>query len=313
MMEELQERIIKAVESVKESVITILTARITYDFFLEPMPLRGVGSGFIVNKEGHVITNYHVVADAEILKVITPTGEIVDTTILGGDPRFDIVVLDLKGSGYKPVKLGNSDNLRVGQLVIAIGYPLGLLGEPTITLGVVSAINRTIRAPNVTLENLIQTDAAINPGNSGGPLATIDGEVVGVNTAIVPYAQGIGFAIPINIAMRVYKDVIEFGRVVLPWLGVYVTSINKPIATLYGFSVLSGALIVRVVPHSPASRAGLRPGDVIIKVGKSEIRSADDLSAVIRMHRIGEVVEIDFIRGRERKSVSVELEPPPIF
>ncbi|MCR8487319.1 MAG: trypsin-like peptidase domain-containing protein, partial [Crenarchaeota archaeon] len=229
------------------------------------------------------------------------------------DPLFDIAILDLQGGGYKAVKLGNSDNLKVGQLVVAVGYPLGLLGEPTVTLGVISALNRTIRAPNITLENLIQTDAAINPGNSGGPLATIDGEVIGVNTAIVPYAQGIGFAIPINIAMRVYKDIMEFGRVVLPWLGVYVTSINKPIATLYGFSVLSGALVVRVVPHSPASRSGLRPGDIIIRVGKSEVRSADDLSALVRMHRIGETIEVEFIRGREKRSVGVELEPPPIF
>ncbi|MCR8432630.1 MAG: trypsin-like peptidase domain-containing protein [Candidatus Korarchaeota archaeon] len=312
-MEELQEKITKAVSHLKESVITVLTARITYDFFLEPVPLRGIGSGFIIHEEGHVITNYHVIAEAEILKAIIPTGEIVDATILGGDPRFDIAILDLKGGGYKAVKLGNSDNLKVGQLVVAVGYPLGLLGEPTVTLGVISALNRTIRAPNITLENLIQTDAAINPGNSGGPLATIDGEVIGVNTAIVPYAQGIGFAIPINIAMRVYKDIMEFGRVVLPWLGVYVTSINKPIATLYGFSVLSGALVVRVVPHSPASRSGLRPGDIIIRVGKSEVRSADDLSALVRMHRIGETIEVEFIRGREKRSVGVELEPPPIF
>ncbi|MCR8454154.1 MAG: trypsin-like peptidase domain-containing protein [Crenarchaeota archaeon] len=312
-MEELQEKITKAVSHLKESVITVLTARITYDFFLEPVPLRGIGSGFIIHEEGHVITNYHVIAEAEILKAIIPTGEIVDATILGGDPRFDIAILDLKGGGYKAVKLGNSDNLKVGQLVVAVGYPLGLLGEPTVTLGVISALNRTIRAPNITLENLIQTDAAINPGNSGGPLATIDGDVIGVNTAIVPYAQGIGFAIPINIAMRVYKDIMEFGRVVLPWLGVYVTSINKPIATLYGFSVLSGALVVRVVPHSPASRSGLRPGDIIIRVGKSEVRSADDLSALVRMHRIGETIEVEFIRGREKRSVGVELEPPPIF
>ncbi|MEM4677537.1 MAG: trypsin-like peptidase domain-containing protein, partial [Candidatus Korarchaeota archaeon] len=309
----LQEKITKAVSHLKESVITVLTARITYDFFLEPVPLRGIGSGFIIHEEGHVITNYHVIAEAEILKAIIPTGEIVDATILGGDPRFDIAILDLKGGGYKAVKLGNSDNLKVGQLVVAVGYPLGLLGEPTVTLGVISALNRTIRAPNITLENLIQTDAAINPGNSGGPLATIDGDVIGVNTAIVPYAQGIGFAIPINIAMRVYKDIMEFGRVVLPWLGVYVTSINKPIATLYGFSVLSGALVVRVVPHSPASRSGLRPGDIIIRVGKSEVRSADDLSALVRMHRIGETIEVEFIRGREKRSVGVELEPPPIF
>jgi len=308
---ELQERIVKAVSELKKSVVTILTTRIKYDFFLEPVPLRGVGSGFIIHEEGHVITNYHVIADAEMLKIITPEGEMIDAEILGGDPRFDIAVLDLRGAGYKPVRLGDSDKLKVGQLVIAMGYPLGLLGEPTITLGVISAINRTIKAPNITLENLIQTDAAINPGNSGGPLATIDGEVVGVNTAIVPYAQGIGFAIPINMAIRIYRDIIEFGRVIIPWLGVYATTINKPIAALYGLGASKGALIVKVVPYSPAYRSGLRPGDIIIRVDNSEIRSAEELSTTIRMHRIGEVIEVEFIRGRSKKSVRVELEPPP--
>ena len=278
---ELQERIVKAVSELKKSVVTILTTRIKYDFFLEPVPLRGVGSGFIIHEEGHVITNYHVIADAEMLKIITPGGEMIDAEILGGDPRFDIAVLDLRGAGYKPVRLGDSDKLKVGQLVIAMGYPLGLLGEPTITLGVISAINRTIKAPNITLENLIQTDAAINPGNSGGPLATIDGEVVGVNTAIVPYAQGIGFAIPINMAVRIYRDIIEFGRVIIPWLGVYATTINKPIAALYGLGASQGALIVKVVPYSPAYRSGLRPGDIIIRVDNSEIRSAEELSTTI--------------------------------
>jgi len=308
---ELQERIVKAVSELKKSVVTILTTRIKYDFFLEPVPLRGVGSGFIIHEEGHVITNYHVIADAEMLKIITPGGEMIDAEILGGDPRFDIAVLDLRGAGYKPVRLGDSDKLKVGQLVIAMGYPLGLLGEPTITLGVISAINRTIKAPNITLENLIQTDAAINPGNSGGPLATIDGEVVGVNTAIVPYAQGIGFAIPINMAVRIYRDIIEFGRVIIPWLGVYATTINKPIAALYGLGASQGALIVKVVPYSPAYRSGLRPGDIIIRVDNSEIRSAEELSTTIRMRRIGEVIEVEFIRGRGKKSVRVELEPPP--
>lgn len=308
---ELQERIVKAVGELKKSVVTILTARIKYDFFLEPIPLRGVGSGFVIHEEGHVITNYHVIADAEMLKIITPEGEMIDADILGGDPRFDIAVLDLRGAGYKPVRLGDSDRLRVGQLVVAIGYPLGLLGEPTITLGVVSAINRTIKAPNITLENLIQTDAAINPGNSGGPLATIDGEVVGVNTAIVPYAQGIGFAIPINMAIRIYKDIIEFGRVILPWLGVYATTINKPLASLYDLGVSRGALIVKVVPYSPAYRAGLRPGDIIIRINNSEIGSAEELSGAIRMRRIGEVIQVEYVRGRSRKTVEVELEPPP--
>lgn len=310
-MLELQEKIVAAVNELKGSVVTILTARITYDWFLEPVPLRGVGSGFIVHEEGHVITNYHVIAGAEFLKVITPEGEMLDAEVLGGDPRFDIAVLDLRGAGYKPVRIGNSDKLKVGQIVVAIGYPLGLLGEPTVTIGVISALHRTIKAPNITLEDLIQTDAAINPGNSGGPLATIEGEVIGVNTAIVPYAQGIGFAIPINMATRIYKDILEFGRVILPWLGVYATTINKPLATLYRLGASQGALIVKVVPYSPAFRAGLRPGDIILRVNDVHIRSAEELSATIRRHRIGDVVEIEFLRDRSKRVVRVELEPPP--
>jgi len=307
----LQELIVDAVRELKNSVVTVVTTRIAYDFLLEPVPVRGVGSGFIVNEEGHVITNYHVIAGGEILKVITPDGEIREASVLGGDPRFDIAVLDITGSGFKPVRLGDSDNLKVGQIVIAVGYPLGLIGEPTVTIGVISALNRTIKAPNVTLENVIQTDAAINPGNSGGPLATVKGEVIGVNTAIIPFAQGIGFAIPINTAIRIYKDIMEYGRVILPWLGVYVATVNKPLAKYYGLQISHGALVVKVVPYSPAYKAGLRPGDIVVKIDNSDIKSAEDLSAAIRQKRIGDIIELEFWRGRTSYKVKIELEPPP--
>ncbi len=307
----LQELIVNAVKELKNSVVTIVTTRIAYDFLLEPVPVRGVGSGFIVNKEGHIITNYHVIAGGEILKVITPEGEMTEPRILGGDPRFDVAVLDLPGSGYKPVNIGDSDNLKVGQIVVAVGYPLGLIGEPSVTIGVISALNRTIRAPNVTLENVIQTDAAINPGNSGGPLATIDGKVIGVNTAIIPFAQGIGFAIPINTAIRIYKDIIEYGKVILPWLGVYVASVTKPLAHFYALPIEKGALVVKLVPYSPAFKSGLKPGDIIVRIDRDEVKTAEDLSSIIRKHRIGDVVEIEFWRGRTSYKVKIELEPPP--
>ena len=307
----LQDLIVNAVKKLKNSVITIVTTRITYDFLLEPVPVRGVGSGFIVNEEGHVITNYHVIAGGEILKVITPEGEMKEPRILGGDPRFDIAVLDLPGDGYTPVDVGDSDKLNVGQIVVAVGYPLGLIGEPSVTIGVISALNRTIKAPNITLEKIIQTDAAINPGNSGGPLATIDGKVIGVNTAIIPYAQGIGFAIPINTAMRIYKDIIEYGKVILPWLGVYVAAITKPLTHVYSLPVDRGALIVKMVPYSPAFKSGLRPGDIIVRIDNEDVKSPEDVSSVIRRHRIGDVVEIEFWRGRTSYKVKVKLEPPP--
>lgn len=307
----LQEYIVNAVKKLKNSVVTVVTTRIAYDFLLEPVPIRGVGSGFIVNSEGHVITNYHVIAGGEILKVITPDGEIREARVLGGDPRFDVAVLDIEGSGFTEVDIGDSDKLKVGQIVIALGYPLGLIGEPTVTIGLISALNRTIRAPNVTLENVIQTDAAINPGNSGGPLASVDGEVIAVNTAIIPFAQGIGFAIPINTAMRIYKDIIEYGRVILPWLGVYAATVNKPLSMYYGLPVTHGALIVKVVPYSPAYKAGLRPGDIILGIDSEEIKTADDLSSAIRRRRIGDSVSIEFWRGRTKYEVKIELEAPP--
>lgn len=307
----LQEYIVNAVKKLKESVVTVVTTRIAYDFLLEPVPIRGVGSGFIVNSEGHVITNYHVIAGGEILKVITPDGEIRETRVLGGDPRFDVAVLDIEGDGFKKVDIGDSDKLSVGQIVIAVGYPLGLIGEPSVTIGVISALNRTIRAPNVTLENVIQTDAAINPGNSGGPLASVDGKVIAVNTAIIPFAQGIGFAIPINTAMRIYKDIIEYGKVILPWLGVYAATVNKPLSAYYGLPVTHGALIMKVVPYSPAYRAGLRPGDIILKIDSDEIKTADDLSSAIRRRRIGDEISVEFWRGRTGYKVKIELEAPP--
>ncbi|MEX0567648.1 MAG: S1C family serine protease [Candidatus Njordarchaeota archaeon] len=307
----LQEYIVNAVKKLKESVVTVVTTRIAYDFLLEPVPIRGVGSGFIVNSEGHVITNYHVIAGGEILKVITPDGEIRETRVLGGDPRFDVAVLDMEGDGFKKVDIGDSDKLSVGQIVVAVGYPLGLIGEPSVTIGVISALNRTIRAPNVTLENVIQTDAAINPGNSGGPLASVDGKVIAVNTAIIPFAQGIGFAIPINTAMRIYKDIIEYGKVILPWLGVYAATVNKPLSAYYGLPVTHGALIMKVVPYSPAYRAGLRPGDIILKIDSDEIKTADDLSSAIRRRRIGDEISVEFWRGRTGYKVKIELEAPP--
>ncbi len=303
--------VVNAVKELRDSVVTVVTTRIAYDFLMEPVPVRGVGSGFIVNEEGHVITNYHVIAGGEILKVITPDGEMREARALGGDPRFDIAVLDIAGSGYKPARIGDSDKIKVGQIVIAVGYPLGLIGEPTVTIGVISALHRTIRAPNVTLENVIQTDAAINPGNSGGPLATVSGEVVGVNTAIVPFAQGIGFAIPINTAIRIYKDIMEYGRVILPWLGVYVATVNKPIAQYYGLPTKQGALVMKVVPYSPAYKAGLRPGDIIIRIDNEDIKSAEDLSGAIRRRRIGDTITIEFWRGRTSYKVKTELEAPP--
>ncbi len=282
------------------------------DEWLNATPVRGLGTGFFIDNK-HVVTANHVVQDATELVVVTPDGDEYEGELLGRDPEFDAALIRVEGArSVKSVKLGDSDKLKVGgQMVIAIGYPLGLLGEPTVTLGVISAIGRSIRTPMGVLEGLIQTDAAINPGNSGGPLLNLDGEVVGMNTAIIAGAQGgIGFAVPINLVKLTIDEILKFGRVVRPRLGIYGVDLSKPMARYFRLPVDRGVLVVGVLPGSPpADDAGLRQGDVITAIDDEELSSIVQLKVHLARRFIegNRVFDLTVVRGRTRYRIKVSI------
>uniref|UniRef100_A0A7C2ZNI9 Trypsin-like serine protease n=1 Tax=Ignisphaera aggregans TaxID=334771 RepID=A0A7C2ZNI9_9CREN len=302
----LVEEIARIVDGVKESVVTISTVRISIDVLFGLSPVQGVGSGFIVHSDGYVVTNSHVVQGASKVAVILHDGESVEGEVLASDPRRDLALLRIDAKGLKPIKLGDSDRIRTGEIVFAIGSPLGLPG-PSVTMGIVSAVNRTIVSENIVLEDLIQTDAAINPGNSGGPLVNIDGMAIGVTTAIIPYAQGIGFAIPINTVKRFLDMLAKFGRPVSAWIGVYVAPITKHIAKMYGLPVSEGLMVVDVVRGGPAHRVGIRRGDIITRANDRAVQSAKDLRVSVEESVHKGFVVLEVIRDGKAHVVEVPV------
>jgi serine protease Do len=273
--------------------------------FTQVIPMKGKGSGFIVSKEGHVLTNNHVVEGADKITVTLSDGRQFDAKIVGRDPTFDLAVIKITASDLPVLPLGDSDAIQVGEWVVAIGNPFGL--EHTVTVGVISAKNRSIRAGNLSFDGFLQTDAAINPGNSGGPLLDLDGKVVGINTAIIPYAQGIGFAIPVNMAKSVMDDLVSYGRVRRGWLGVYLQPLTKDFAKAYGIKIDKGAVVADVVSGSPADKAGIKRGDVITGIDGAEIKDPQDLVFQIRKRMAGDRVNLEVVNQSGRRSIAVTL------
>ena len=265
--------------------------------FRKIIPQKGTGSGFIINQEGYVLTNEHVVRKADKIKITLSDGREFDGEVIGSDVTSDMAIVKINADHLPTVTLGDSDKLRVGQIVIAIGNPYGL--QQTVTMGVVSAKGRSIPAGTGgrIYRNFIQTDTAINPGNSGGPLLNIKGEVVGINTAIIPYAQGIGFAIPISIAKKNIDDLINLGKVRRSWLGVYIQEVTPEIAKQFGLPEdAKGVLVGDVVKDSPAEESGIKRGDIIIKVNDEEVDSPGELQDKIRDIDIGEKADIEVVQ-----------------
>ncbi len=306
-MLDIRNAISRVVEEVSPSIVAIVTSGMVIDEWLNAIPVKGIGTGFAVY-ENYIATAAHVVSQPGEITVITHDGDLLDAEVVGMDPEVDTAVLRIDGS-VRPIKLGDSDSLKVGEPVVAIGSPLGLMNHPTATFGIVSALGRTIRTENAILEGLIQTDAAINPGNSGGPLVNLNGEVVGINTAIIAGAQNIGFAIPINLARLSIEELVKWGYVRKPRLGIYGADVNKIIAKQYRLPVDKGILIVHVQPYSPADEAGIRRGDVIVSIDDVELQSVVRLKTYLYTKYIEGKREftIRLARGRRIIETTVAL------
>jgi len=300
------EQVITAIEKVESSVVNINTIRLERDAFLHVHPARGLGSGFIIDKLGHILTNHHITAGSREIEVALTDGRAFEGRLVGSDPANDLAVVKIDAADLPAAELGDSNELKVGQTVIAIGNPFGLVGGPSVTVGVVSALNRHILAERV-YERLIQTDASINPGNSGGPLLDLTGKVVGINTANIPGAQSIGFAIPVNTAKTVLEDIVKHGRVTRPWLGVIGIDVSRELSRRFGLTVDAGVMVMRVIPESPAERADLQSGDVVVAIADTRVASMEDLQREIRTRTAGDTVSLVVVRGSDEGRVRVTL------
>lgn len=303
--------LVTAVERVSKSVVNIASVRMLHDQMFRVFPVEGVGSGVVIDEKGYILTNNHVIDDAERLKVTLSDGKVLRGKVVGSDETTDLAVLKVESEQALPfAQLGSSDNLRAGQIVIAIGNPFGLTGGPTVSAGIVSSLNRSIQTRTGVLE-LIQTDAAINPGNSGGPLVNTKGEVIAINTANMPYAQGIGFAVPINIAKSILKELIEKGKVTRPWIGVASIKVTPQLARYYGLPVTDGALIARVEPYSPADDAGLRKGDIIEEIDGNIIKDPSQIATYVRKKQVNDQLQVTINRyGRQfQLPIPVDVRP----
>ena len=277
-------------------------------FFGEERPhdfkQRSLGSGFIISKDGYIVTNNHVVENAEKIEVILKNEKEFDAKIIGRDPNTDLALIKIKPHRDLPLLLfGDSDALKVGQWVMAIGSPFGL--EHTVTAGIVSAKGRVIGSG--PYDDFIQTDASINPGNSGGPLINMQGKVVGINTAIIAGGSGIGFAIPINLAKNIVDQLKSSGEVIRGWLGVGIQDISKQVAEYYGIKSKKGVLVTEVFPDDPADKAGIEPQDIILSINGIEVGTSREITSMIADLGVGETVKIKALRNGKTRTFSVKI------
>jgi len=306
-----QAAVLEVVEKVSRSVVNVSTVRLVHDVFYQAVPIKGMGSGTLIDPKGYILTNNHVIEGSRRIEITLATGEVLPGRLVGSCKSDDIAVIKVEAEDLPAAELGDSSKLKVGQTVFAIGNPFGLAGGPTVTAGVISAVNRSIKSERGVIENLVQTDAAINPGNSGGPLVDIHGKVVAINTAIIPFAQGIGFAIPVNTAKRCADEIIVHGMVIRPWLGITGLSLTKEISAYYGLPVERGVLVTGIVADGPADRTGIIAGDIILRFGDTPTDSIEDLRREIHKRSVGEKVEILVLRDTRRGIVEATLDRTP--
>ncbi len=308
------------------SVVNITSTALVFDFFYGAVPQQGQGSGFILDKSGHILTNFHVIAGANRgIEVQLSDKRKFTARVIGADRTHDLALLQIDAPNLQPVTLADSSQLNVGQKVYAIGNPFGLSG--TMTRGIISAIRPIKSANGAPIEDAIQTDAAINPGNSGGPLLNSSGEVIGINTMIASngadQSSGIGFAIPINTAKAALPDLIRYGRVKRPTLGIVSFAIDPDLASQMGLAADAGVLVQRVLPGGAAERAGLRGGteqayvgntpimlggDLIVAIDGQQVQDPQDINAIMDKHRAGDTVSVTIVRGQRRMTIKLMLD-----
>ncbi len=300
---------VRVAAKVGPAVVGIINRSVVYDWWNRARVVEGGGSGVIFRADGYIVTNYHVVEGAEELVVILSDGRRLQGEVVGSDPPTDLAVVRVEADNLPTASFGDSDALRVGEPVVAIGNPVDMEFQRSVTAGVVSGLNRVITYGERVFR-LIQTDAAINPGNSGGPLCNWKGEVVGINTVKMLEAEGMGFAIPSNTVQSVVADLLEHGRVIRPWLGV---GIMEPAtaARYLGVNIERGLLVVEVVEGSPAHRAGIREGDVILAMDDHRLNTFADLKLLLDERSVGQVVVLEILRRGSTLRVEVRLEEMP--
>ena len=316
------EPLVQVVKRVQPAVVNVVTNLFQQTAFGE-QPARGVGTGFIVKSDGIIVTNFHVVEGASHISVIVgipPGVKRYTARVIGGDQQADLAVLKIGAQGLPTLALGDSSSLQLGQPVVALGYALALQGGPTVTSGIVSALNRVVRAndPNFrarTYTHVIQTDAAINPGNSGGPLVNLAGQVVGINTAGAQQAENIGFAIAVNAAEPTIDEAIAHPSAPVAFLGVTTQDVNRDLQFQLNLPVDHGAFVVNVLPKGPAQKAGIRQGDVIVSFDGKAVNGQDDLGRLIQEHKPGDRATLGVAQprgGTRTFTVTLTVRPLPV-
>lgn len=299
-------------QRVGPAVVGIATRERVYDWIHGPVEQGGVGSGIIFDPAGYILTNDHVISGAKNIIVSLADGRLLEGQVVGTDPTMDLAVVKVAAAELTPALFGDSDRLQVGELAVAIGNPLGLEFQRTVTAGIISALSRTIQTDDgKILEDLIQTDAPINPGNSGGPLVNARGEVVGINSAKAKAAEGMGFAIPISRARPIVEEILAYGYVQRPWLGLYAAEINPEIVAYFQLSQQQGVVVLDVYRASPAEEAGVRAGDVITRVGSKRITTLAEFSTAVSAAKVGAKIRLGLNRGGRQRQVTVQLGQRP--
>lgn len=324
-----EENTIDIYQRVNASVVNITSIAVTYDFFLNPIPSEASGSGSVIDKRGYILTNDHVIRDSARLEITLADGSRWPGELVGADPQTDLAVIKVRAPPERltAIPMGDSDRLRPGQKVLAIGNPFGL--ERTLTAGIISSVRKNIRAGDLEMDEVIQIDAAINPGNSGGPLLNSEGKMIGINTAIFTPSGGsvgIGFAIPINTAKRILNELITKGYVSYAWLGIDTQTLLPRFAEALSLPVRKGVMVARVTRGGPAHRAGIRGGtqrievgnsilvvggDILVAVDGEEVESAEAFHRLMKRKRAGDQIRLSLWRGREKKEVEVKLGERP--